>query len=75
MLKDHDAVTPVRLEPVTPQSRVKTSTTEPLRSLSCPCEQNILNTRTCELTYHKESSHEIGVQMDQRLVRKYVLIY
>ena len=32
MLKDHKAVTPVRLEPVALRSRVKHSTTEPLRS-------------------------------------------
>ena len=29
---DHNAVTPVRLEPAAPQSRVKHCTTEPLRS-------------------------------------------
>ena len=33
LLKDHNAVTPVRLEPAAPRSRVKDSTTEPLRSL------------------------------------------
>ena len=33
LLKDHNAVTPVRLEPAAPRSRVKHSTTEPLRSL------------------------------------------
>ena len=33
LLKDHNAVTPVRLEPAAPQSQVKHSTTEPLRSL------------------------------------------
>ena len=33
LLKDHKAVTPVRLEPAASQSRVKQSTTEPLRSL------------------------------------------
>ena len=33
LLKDHNAVTPVRLELVAPRSRVKHSTTEPLRSL------------------------------------------
>ena len=33
LLKDHNAVTPVRLEPATLRSRVKHSTTEPLRSL------------------------------------------
>ena len=30
MLKDHNAVTPVGLEPATPRSRLKHSTTEPL---------------------------------------------
>ena len=34
LLKDHNAVTPVRLEPTAPRSRVKHSTTEPLRSLN-----------------------------------------
>ena len=34
LLKDHNTVTPVRLKPATPRSRVKHSTTEPLRSLS-----------------------------------------
>ena len=34
LLKDHNAVTPVRLEPAAPRSRVKRSTTEPLRSLT-----------------------------------------
>ena len=33
LLKDHNAVTSVRLEPATLRSRVKHSTTEPLRSL------------------------------------------
>ena len=32
-LKDHNAVTPVRLEPKAPRSRVKHSTTESLQSL------------------------------------------
>ena len=32
LLKDHNAVTPVRLEPTALRSRVKHSTTEPLRS-------------------------------------------
>ena len=34
LLKDHSAVMPVRLEPAAPRSRVKHSTTEPLRSRS-----------------------------------------
>ena len=33
LIKDHNAVTPVRLEPAASRSRVKHSTTEPLRSL------------------------------------------
>ena len=33
LLKDHNAVTPVRLEPAAPLFRVKHSTTEPLPSL------------------------------------------
>ena len=33
LLKDHNTVTPVRLELAPPRSRVKRSTTEPLRSL------------------------------------------
>ena len=32
LLKEHNAVTPVRLEPAASRSRVKHSTTEPLRS-------------------------------------------
>ena len=32
LLKDHNAVTPMRLEPAAPRSRFKHSTTEPLRS-------------------------------------------
>ena len=32
LLKDHNTVTPVRLESTAPRSRVKHSTTEPLRS-------------------------------------------
>ena len=34
MLKDRNAVTPVRLEPTASRSRVKHSTTEPLHSLN-----------------------------------------
>ena len=33
LAQGHNAVTPVRLEPAAPRSRVKHSTTEPLRSL------------------------------------------
>ena len=44
LLKDHDAVTPVRLELATPRSRVKHSTTEPLLSLY-QLEESIFNSR------------------------------
>ena len=37
MLKDHNAVTPVRLDTAASRSRVKHSTTEPLRSLTSKC--------------------------------------
>ena len=37
MLKDHNAVTPVRLEPAAPWSQVKHLTTEPLRSKLHAC--------------------------------------
>ena len=37
LLKDHNAVTPVRLEPTASRSRVKHSSTEPLRSLRWIC--------------------------------------
>ena len=33
LVQGHNAVTPVRLEPTTPRSQVKHSTTEPLPSL------------------------------------------
>ena len=33
LLKDHNAVTPVRFQPAAPQSQIKHSTTEPLYSL------------------------------------------
>ena len=36
LAQGHNAVTPVRLEPASPRSRVKHSTTEPLRSICSP---------------------------------------
>ena len=36
LLKDHNAMTPVRLEPTAPLFRVKHYTTEPLRSQNGP---------------------------------------
>ena len=59
MLKDHNAVAPVRLEPGAPQSRVKHSITEPLRSLNVTgdcggtcryrCSQKISNAERKEM--------------------------
>ena len=42
LLKDHNAVTPVRLEPAAPRSRVKHSTTEPLRAYTGSSKQRLL---------------------------------
>ena len=42
MLKDHNAVTPVRLELAASWSRVKHSSTEPLRSLDKFCDSFLL---------------------------------
>ena len=42
LLKDHSAVTPVRLEPAALRSRVKHSTTEPLRSRGAGALQALL---------------------------------
>ena len=47
LLKDHNAVTPVRLEPAALWYRVKHSTTEPLRSLG---EETITRNHTHEHT-------------------------
>ena len=40
MLKDHNAVTPVRLEPAALRSPVKRSTTEPLRKWTGPNDKS-----------------------------------
>ena len=39
LLKDHNPVTPVRLKPAVFRSRVKNSTTDPLRSPHAICNQ------------------------------------
>ena len=41
LLKDHNAVIPVRLEPAASRSRIKHFTTEPLRSL-IPCVKTLI---------------------------------
>ena len=41
LLKDHNAVTPMRLEPAAPWSRVKHSFTQPLRSLMLMYEVSV----------------------------------
>ena len=47
LLKDHNAVTPVRLEPAAPRSRVKHSTTKPLRSQNSEFNTQWGITRRC----------------------------
>ena len=44
----HKAVTPMRLEPATPRSRVKHSITEPLRSINQ--SKNDLNVEAAHMT-------------------------
>ena len=69
LLKDHNAVTPVRLEPAALRSRVKHSTTEPLRS------HNIIDcdTRPGQLIFHEETadimiSHCASVETHYRYI-------
>ena len=49
LLKDHNAVTPVMLEPVALRSQVKHSTTEPLRSLHSLVAYNYYSSHTNSL--------------------------
>ena len=42
LAQGHNAATPMRLEPVAPGSRVRHSTTEPLRSLIIELEEDIM---------------------------------
>ena len=46
-VKGHNAVAPVRLEPATPLSQVKHSTTEQLRSRVCGCVCVRVRVRVC----------------------------
>ena len=57
LLKDHNAVTPVRLEPAALRSRVKHSTTEPLRSLIKVIWPNCVQTYDLSIAVHKESGY------------------
>ena len=41
LAQGHNAVTPLQLKPTAPQSQVKHSTTEPLRSLGQDCMRGI----------------------------------
>ena len=50
LAQEHDAVPPVRLDPVTPRSRVKHSTTEPLHSSKVTSE--LLSAGICDETIH-----------------------
>ena len=61
LAQGHNAVTPVRLEPAAPRSRVKQSTTEPLRSHVISCFMDgvgirIRNFLITKLTLYKLSN-------------------
>ena len=56
MLKDHNAVTAVRLEPTTPRSRVEHSTTEPLRSL-----KNFNRTFHKKIVENQDAASDLGL--------------
>ena len=75
MLKDHNAVTPMRLEPAAPKSRVKHSTTEPLCSPSpfrgqkfhlsaCNYERNLERTNNSS-----QSTRPVGRVLWERITR------
>ena len=57
LAQGQNAVTPVRLEPAAPQSRVKHSTTEPLRSLAA-------KTGKSSQAYLKSKSHKLATLWD-----------
>ena len=56
LLKDHNTVTPVGLEPLAPRSRVKHSTTEPLRSLNRKVTQSDKNKLRIGIFYANKTS-------------------
>ena len=71
MPKDHNTVTPMRLEPAAPLSQVKHTTTEPLRTyfvamVACsfyglePFEQFL------KTAYYREHQCEIILKLDQQ---------
>ena len=79
MLKDHNAVTPVRLEPAALGSRVEHSTTEPLRSHSSKGAASTIFTplvwcrhgiRTHDLPLQKRTLY----QLSYRGVKTYLLM-
>ena len=58
LLKDHNAVTPVRLEPAAPRSRVKHSTSEPLRFLKGRNTNKItIASSICRRKQYKHNCH------------------
>ena len=62
MLKDHNVVKPVRLDPAAPRSRVKHSTTEPLRSLYVSMFSVNEDKKVCfSRTQHSASGEPIAV--------------
>ena len=56
LAQGHNAVTPVRLKPASPRSRVKHSTTEPLRSLDTSSDNDSLNQALPVISFIKLST-------------------
>ena len=56
LLKDHNTMTPVRIEPAAPETRVKHSTTEPLRSLESGIRCNCLSFTLAVSSSHYRAS-------------------
>ena len=54
LAQGHNAVTPVRLQPAAPQSQVKHSTTEPLRSLHLKLK---MSDKICENAFEKSTKN------------------
>ena len=69
MLKNQNAVTPVRLEPVTPWSHVKQSTTEPLGSLLYVLHERKGRGRAKEKENEREREGERSRERERRRER------
>ena len=66
LAEGHNAVTPVRLEPAAPRSRVKHSTTEPLRSQNLDSNCRILQ-NDVPITRNNDTSKQKSLPDEQRV--------